>query len=101
MTAVIVTTVEGVVPGERVSDLLDAFPAEKPPPFILATTLARQTNSDRWRVMTIWRSREELDDYRASVDTPAALAAFRAAGVEPELTIWEADRVLFSGGQEA
>jgi hypothetical protein len=51
--------------------------------------------------VTIWRSSEDLEEYRASVDTPAALAAFRAAGVEPELTIWEADRVLFSAGQQA
>ncbi|MDX1690851.1 MAG: hypothetical protein R3290_07505 [Acidimicrobiia bacterium] len=47
-------------------------------------------------MLTIWRSRDELDEYLASVDTPAALEAFRAAGVEPELTMWEADRVLFS-----
>jgi len=88
--------VEGVVPAGRVPDLLEAFPAGDLPPFILSTTLARESTSDRWRVVTIWRSREDLDAYVASVDTPAALAAFRAAGVEPEITIWDADRVLFS-----
>lgn len=96
MTRAVVTTVEGVVPAERVSDLLDTFPTGDPPPFILATTTAKDSGSDRWRVVTIWRSRDELDEYVASVDTPAALEAFQAAGVEPELTIWEADRVLFS-----
>lgn len=96
MTTAVVTMVEGVVPAERVSSLLETFPAEDLPPFILATTLCRETSSDRWRVVTIWRSPEELEDYRASVDTPAALAAFRAAGVEPDVTIWKADRVLFS-----
>lgn len=96
MTKAVVTAVEGVVPAERVSDLLDTFPDGDPPPFILATTLAKEAGSDRWRVLTIWRSRDELDEYLASVDTPAALEAFRAAGVEPELTMWEADRVLFS-----
>ena len=98
MAKAVVTAVEGVVPADRVSDLLDTFPAGDLPPFILATTLAKDAGSDRWRVVTIWRSREELDEYVASVDTPAALAAFRAAGVEPELTIWEADRVMFSSG---
>jgi hypothetical protein len=97
----IVTAVEGVVPADRVSDLLDAFPAGDLPPFILATTLAKEVGSDRWRVVTIWRSRQELDKAIASVETPVAIAAFRAAGVEPELTIWEADRVLFSGEGEA
>jgi hypothetical protein len=96
VTSAVVTMVEGVVPPERVSDLLDSFPAEGLPPFILGTTLANEATSDRWRVVTIWRSREELDEYVASVDTPAALAAFRAAGVEPELSIWDADRVLLS-----
>lgn len=99
MTSAVVTTVEGVVPAERVPALLEAFPAAEPgdlPPFILATTLTREADSDRWRVVTIWRSREELDEYVASVDTPGALAAFRAAGTEAEVTLWEADRVLFS-----
>ena len=101
MAGAIVTAVEGVVPAKRVSDLLDTFPAGDLPPFILATSLAKEVGSDRWRVVTIWRSRQELDAYVASVDTPAALAAFRAAGVEPELTFWEADRVLFSPSGEA
>ena len=96
MTAM-VTMVEGVVPPDRVEDLLEAFPTGELPPYILATTLARMSGSDRWRVVTVWRSRQELDDYIASVDTPAALAAFRAAGVEPEVSMWEPDRVLISG----
>jgi hypothetical protein len=95
-----VTMVEGVVPPERVAELLEAFPTGEPPPYILATTLARESGSDRWRVVTMWRSREELEEYIASVETPAAMAAFRAAGVEPEVTMWEPDRVLLSGGGE-
>ena len=101
MTSAVVTMVEGVVPAEGVPALLETFPAAEPgdlPPFILSTTLAREADSDRWRVVTIWRSREDLDEYLASVDTPGALAAFRAAGVEAEVSLWEADRVLFSEG---
>ena len=46
----------------------------------------------------MWRSREELEEYIATVDTPAALAAFRAAGVEPEVSMWEPARMLLSSG---
>jgi heme-degrading monooxygenase HmoA len=100
MTSAVVTMVEGVVPDEGVSALLEAFPGpdEQLPPFIIGTSLSRETTSNRWRVVTIWKSQADLEEYVASVETPAALAAFRAAGVEPDLSIWEADRVMLSGG---
>ena len=66
------------------------------PPFILSTTLAREADSDRWRVVTIWSSQDALNQYLASVDTPGALAAFQAAGAEAEVSVWQADRVVFS-----
>lgn len=97
MTEIVVTMVEGEVDPARVPDLLEAFPATSVgelPDFILGTMLVRESESNRWRVVTQWRSMSDLQDYVASVETPGAKAAFQAAGVEPSVTVWSADRVL-------
>lgn len=97
MTEIVVTMVEGEVDPARVTDLLEAFPAtsaDELPDFILGTMLVRESESNRWRVVTQWRSMGDLQEYIRSVETPGAKAAFQAAGVEPSVTVWSADRVL-------
>ncbi len=97
MTEIVVTMVEGEVDPARVSDLIEAFPAksvDELPEFILGTMLVRGSESDAWRVVTLWRSMGDLDEYVKSVETPGAKAAFQAAGMEPSVTVWSADRVL-------
>ena len=99
MTAIVVTMVEGEVDPARVPDLLGAFPAESAddlPEFILGTMLVRGSDSDVWRVVTLWRSMADLEAYVQSVETPGAKAAFRAAGVEPSVTVWNAERVVIN-----
>jgi quinol monooxygenase YgiN len=93
----VVTMVQGRVEPEQEQQFRDAFPADSVddlPDFLLGTMLVHESGSDRWAVVTLWRDRAALDEYRRSVDTPGAVAAFRAVGVEPEVTIWDADRVL-------
>ena len=46
-----------------------------------------RTDNDVWRVITIWKSREALQRYRESVETPEGVLMFRQAGAEPTLTI--------------
>lgn len=98
MTEIVVTMVEGEVDPSRASDLIEAFPAksvDELPEFILGTMLVRESESNRWRVVTQWRSMGDLQEYVRSVETPGAKAAFQAAGVEePSVTVWSADRVL-------
>lgn len=99
MTQIVVTMVEGEVDPTRVADLVEAFPAKSAdelPEFILATMLVRESNSNRWRVVTSWRSMGDLEEYIKSVETPGAKAAFQAAGVEPSVTVWNADRLLIN-----
>jgi hypothetical protein len=62
---------------------------ELPPP--IAETFLAQSATDPtvWRIMTVWRSREALDDYRQSVETPEGVLMFRAAGAEPTLSIFD------------
>ncbi len=99
MTEIVVTIVDGDVEPARVPDLLEAFPAKSPdelPEFILGTMLIRESGSNGWRVVTLWRSMGDLEEYVKSVETPGAKAAFQAAGVEPSVTVWSADRVLIN-----
>jgi len=52
------------------------------------TTLLRG-DRDIWRIVTVWRSREDLDAYLASVEEPFARRLFREAGGKPEVDIFE------------
>lgn len=52
-------------------------------------------DGDVWRLVTVWRSREDLEDYLASVEEPFARRLFREAGGMPEVEIFEV--VLDSG----
>jgi quinol monooxygenase YgiN len=42
-----------------------------------------------WRVISIWRSREALAEYRRSVEVPGGILIFRSVGAEPTLSIFE------------
>lgn len=59
------------------------------PPAIKETFLLHEDGSDVWRIATVWNSREQLEEYRRGVDTPAAIEMFRAAGAQPTVTVNE------------
>jgi hypothetical protein len=93
----ILTQLEGKVLTENWDVLKQAYRVEmeqKLPSSIHQTYLV-QDSADRalWRILTFWKSRQALDEYIASVETPTGRLMFRAAGTEPNLTIFEvADR---------
>lgn len=88
----IVTMLEATVDPERSSQLVDAFEeaGDFLPAAIVESFLLRQSDSDVWRIVTVWESGESLHEYRRSVDTPGGVLMFRSAGAEPGLTIFEA-----------
>jgi quinol monooxygenase YgiN len=45
-------------------------------------------DATRWRIQTLWASREALDAMRGK-GTPTGILIFRAAGAEPALSIFE------------
>jgi hypothetical protein len=97
----VVTMVEARVPVEREGDLIEAYGGGTEgelPPSIVETFLLHAVEGDVWRIATMWRSREELDAYRASVETPAAIEMFRAAGVEPAVTVFDVVRRMQQAG---
>lgn len=47
-----------------------------------------QSSPMSWRIMTQWRSQEDLDIVRNSSETPPAVRVFQAAGSKPDLAVW-------------
>jgi hypothetical protein len=87
----VLTVLEARVPPDRVPDLLRAFEETRMsalPPFIVRSFLVRSDRDlDVWRIMTVFRSREELDAMRTSGQTPRGVEMFRAAGAEPTFSL--------------
>jgi heme-degrading monooxygenase HmoA len=46
-------------------------------------------DTDLWRILTVWSSREALDELRRSTETPRGVLIFRSANVEPVLSVFE------------
>ena len=86
------THVEAHVAPEKQDLLKQAFKkliANKPPALQRALLVQSSTDPRQWVAMGFWPSREVFDKYRQSVDTPAGIGLFRAAGAEPVLTVLE------------
>lgn len=59
------------------------------PPQIVESFLAQSAaDSTVWRILTVWRSREALEQMRQSGETPTGVLIFRDAGAEPSLAIF-------------
>lgn len=87
----VVTVLEATVAPERAVDLRAAFSngGTMVPPGLVRTDLLNARNDPtRWRIQTLWSSREALDAMRQS-GTPAGVLMFRAAGAEPTLAVFE------------
>jgi hypothetical protein len=42
-----------------------------------------------WQIITVWQSREALDEMRQSGETPRGVLMFRAAEAEPALSVMD------------
>jgi heme-degrading monooxygenase HmoA len=98
----LVTMLEARVPAGRENDLRDAFVAvgktALPPGLVRSALLHDARDPARWRIETVWASRDALDAMR-SAGTPAGVLMFRAAGAEPELSVFEvASTIPAEGG---
>ena len=95
----VMTILEGHVAQENWADLERAFEAGADPlpsPLVQSYLVQSSTDPTVWRVTTLWRSREALEEYRASVETPGGVLIFRSVGAEPTLSIFDV-RVHVSG----
>ena len=87
----VVTMLEARVAEEQVAGLIEVFggAGDALPPFIVESFLIQAAGSDLWRIVTVWASQDDLDEYRASVETPEGVRMFRSAGAEPTLTVFD------------
>ena len=87
----VLTILEATVPSHRVADIQAAFHAAAghvPPGFIRSHLVRASSDPTRWRIETLWKSRDALTAMRQA-GTPAGVLMFRAADAEPKLTIYD------------
>lgn len=91
MAKMVMTILEAHVAPDQWQTLQERFSSGPTLPPQMVETFMAQSASDPtlWRAITVWRSREALDEYRRSVETPGGVLFFRAAGAEPVLSIFE------------
>lgn len=87
----VITILEAHVDMEKAAILQDVYSKGVANlPSQMAQTFLIQSASDKtlWQIISVWKSREALDEMRNSGKTPAGILMFRAAGAEPKLTIF-------------
>ncbi len=89
----VITILEAHVEPDMAPALLTAYQhgLSHLPPQMVQTFLARDANDKTlWRIISVWKSREALDEMRRSRETPEGILMFRAAGAEdPQVSIFE------------
>jgi hypothetical protein len=87
----VMTILEARVPKGNWNSLKEAYEKQlRSLPSSIVHTYLIQSSSDNdiFRIVTVWRSREELDKMR-SQGTPAGVIMFRSVGAEPSLSIFD------------
>lgn len=84
----VITVLAATVDPDRESELITEYghATGALPPFVLESFLTRDLDGSRWRIVTVWRSREDLDAYRRKVEVAEGVRIFRTVDAEPELT---------------
>jgi hypothetical protein len=89
----VMTVLEARVPQERWAELEQTYKRRLvpnvPPEMVRSLLVQSADDPERWQGISFWRSREDLEEYRRSVDTPGGVLLFRSVGAEPSLTIYE------------
>ena len=87
MTGLVLSITSPTVPPESAAALTEAYRevTAKMPHSVLQTVLAKG-DADDWRIITLWRSREQMLEYRRKVGTSAAVKIFRDLHAEPTVT---------------
>jgi hypothetical protein len=92
MTNMVMTVLEAHVALEKQAALEQAYKTgiEHLPPQLTQTFLIHNiVDPTVWRIVSVWRSREALEEMRQSMETPGGVLIFRAADAEPMLSIFE------------
>lgn len=86
----VITILEAHVAAENWSILQDDYKqrsVQLPPQMIQTFLLQDTVDQTLWQIISIWKSREALEEMRNSGETPGGVLMFRNVGVEPKLSI--------------
>jgi heme-degrading monooxygenase HmoA len=87
----VITILEAHVEVDRWSSFENDFKqrTNQLPPQMIRTYLLQDTaDKTLWRIISVWKSREALQEMRNSGETPTGVQMFRSAGAEPKLSIF-------------
>jgi len=88
----VMTILEGRVSKDDWQALEDAYAQgrqHREPGMVQSYLIHNSRESDLWRILTLWSSRDALDAMRKSTDTPRGVLMFRQAHTEPTLAIYD------------
>jgi quinol monooxygenase YgiN len=92
MSMMVVTILEARVEEERSSTLQAAYRkgiAQLPPQMVQTFLVQDVSDKETWKIISVWKSREALEEMRNSGETPGGVLMFRAAGAEPSLRVYD------------
>lgn len=88
----VMTVLEARVAPHRAAILQQAFENRRqmlPPQMEQVYLVQSMSDPELWRIVALWRSEAELEQYRQGVETPGGILMFREAGVEPTLSVFK------------
>jgi len=88
----VITILEAHVDDKNWSGFLEDFQqrtADLPPQMVRTYLLQDVKDRTLWKIISVWKSREALDEMRNSGETPTGVLMFRSAGAEPQLSIFD------------
>ena len=89
----VITILEARIEPDMAPALLAAYQnglSHLPPQMIRTFLVKDVADKNMWRILSVWKSREALEEMRRSRETPEGILMFRAAGVEePMVSIYE------------
>ncbi len=88
----VMVVLEARVARERwglLSESFSAGGARLPAQMLRAYLVQSAADPESWRILSVWRSRAALDEYRRSAGTPEGVLMFRSAGAEPTFSAFE------------
>ncbi len=87
----VITILEANVDAKDWSDFKNDFKeriAHLPPQMLQTFLLQDTADQTLWRIISVWKSREALEEMRNSGETPTGVLMFRNVGAEPKLSIF-------------
>ena len=89
----VVTILEAHIEPDMTSALLAAYQnglSHLPPQMVRTYLIQSTADKAVWQILSVWKSREALDEMRSSRETPEGILMFRAAGAEePKISIFD------------